>query len=26
LSHDEWKRWFPKQPYRQICPNLPAVN
>jgi WD40 repeat protein len=26
LSHDEWKRWFPKQPYRQICPNLPASN
>jgi WD40 repeat protein len=26
LSHDEWKRWFPKQPYRQICPNLPAAN
>jgi WD40 repeat protein len=26
FSHDEWKRWFPKQPYRQICPNLPAVN
>ncbi len=26
LSHDEWKRWFPKQPYRQICPNLPATN
>ncbi len=19
LSHDEWRRWFPKQPYRQIC-------
>ena len=26
LSHDEWNRWFPKQPYRQICPNLPATN
>jgi len=26
LSHDEWARWFPKQPYRQICPNLPAAN
>jgi WD40 repeat protein len=26
LSHNEWKRWFPKQPYRQICPNLPAGN
>ena len=26
LSHEEWERWFPKQPYRQICPNLLAVN
>ena len=26
LSHDEWERWFPKQPYRQICPNLPPRN
>jgi WD40 repeat protein len=26
LSHDEWERWFPKQRYRQICPNLPAAN
>jgi WD40 repeat protein len=26
LSHDEWKRWFPKQPYRLICPDLPAAN
>ena len=26
LSHDEWKRWFPKQRYRQVCPNLPAAN
>ena len=26
LSHDEWARWFPKQLYRQICPNLPAAN
>jgi WD40 repeat protein len=26
LSHDEWERWFPRQPYRQICPNLPAAN
>ena len=26
LSHHEWERWFPKQPYRQICPNLPAAN
>jgi WD40 repeat protein len=26
LSRDEWARWFPKQSYRQICPNLPAAN
>jgi WD40 repeat protein len=26
LSHDEWKRWFPRQPYRQICPTLPTAN
>jgi WD40 repeat protein len=26
LSHDEWQRWFPKQPYRQICPNLPVAD
>jgi WD40 repeat protein len=26
FSHDEWTRWFPKQPYRQVCPNLPAAN
>ena len=26
LSHDEWKRWFPKEPYHQICPNLPPAN
>ena len=26
LSPDEWERWFPKQPYRKICPNLPAAN
>ena len=26
LSHDEWTRWFPKQPYRQVCPNLPTAN
>jgi WD40 repeat protein len=24
LSHDQWKRYLPKQPYRQTCPNLPA--
>jgi WD40 repeat protein len=26
LSHDEWERWFPRQPYRQICANLPPAN
>jgi WD40 repeat protein len=26
LSHDEWERWFPKQPYRKICTNLPPAN
>jgi WD40 repeat protein len=26
LSHDEWKLWFPKQRYRQVCPNLPTPN
>lgn len=26
LSHDEWGLWFPKQPYRQICANLPPAN
>lgn len=26
LSHDEWERSFSKQPYRQICPDLPAAN
>jgi WD40 repeat protein len=26
LSHDEWARWLPQQPYRQVCPNLPGVN
>jgi WD40 repeat protein len=26
LSLDEWNRWFPKQRYRQICPNLPVAN
>jgi WD40 repeat protein len=26
LSHAEWQRWFPKQPDRQICPNLPAAK
>ena len=24
LSPDEWKRYLPKQPYHQTCPNLPA--
>ncbi len=26
LSRDEWARWFPKEPYRQVCPNLPSGN
>jgi WD40 repeat protein len=26
LSHHEWERWFPKQPYRNICANLPPAN
>ena len=26
LSRDEWTLWFSKQPYRQICPNLPAAK
>jgi WD40 repeat protein len=26
LSRDEWERWFPKQPYRQICANLPPAH
>jgi hypothetical protein len=26
LSHEEWERSFPKQPYRQTCPGLPAAN
>jgi WD40 repeat protein len=26
LSRDRWTRWFPKQPYRQICPNLPPAK
>jgi WD40 repeat protein len=26
LSRDEWERWFPKQPYRQTCANLPPAN
>lgn len=26
LSRDEWERWFSKQPYRQICANLPPAN
>jgi WD40 repeat protein len=24
LSHDEWERYLPKQPYRQTCPNVAA--
>ena len=26
LSHDEWQRWIPRQPYRKTCPNLPPAN
>jgi WD40 repeat protein len=26
LSHEEWERWIPKQPYRKTCPNLPPAN
>jgi WD40 repeat protein len=26
LSRDEWAHWFPKEPYRQVCPNLPAAD
>jgi WD40 repeat protein len=26
FSRDEWAHWFPKQSYRQVCPNLPAAN
>jgi WD40 repeat protein len=26
LSYEEWGHWFPKQPYRNICPNLPAAK
>ncbi len=26
FSHEEWTRWFPKQPYRPVCPNLPPAN
>jgi WD40 repeat protein len=26
LSHDEWKRWLPKQTYHQTCANLPPEN
>ena len=26
FSHDEWAHWFPQQPYRQVCPNLPAAK
>jgi WD40 repeat protein len=26
FSHDEWAHWFPKQPYRPVCPNLPAAK
>jgi hypothetical protein len=23
LSHAEWERYFPNQPYHKTCPNLP---
>jgi hypothetical protein len=26
LSHDEWERYLPKQPYHQTCPNVPAAH
>jgi WD40 repeat protein len=26
FSHEEWARWFGKQPYRQTCGNLPAAK
>lgn len=26
LSKDEWERWFPRQRYRQTCPNLPPAK
>ena len=26
FSREEWSRWFPKQTYRQTCPNLPVVR
>jgi WD40 repeat protein len=26
FSREEWARWFPKQTYRQTCPNLPAAR
>jgi WD40 repeat protein len=26
LSRDQWTHWFPKEPYRKICANLPAGN
>lgn len=26
MSREEWVRWFPKQPYRPICPDLPVSN
>lgn len=26
LSPAEWARWFPRQRYRQTCPNLPAAR
>jgi WD40 repeat protein len=26
LSREQWTHWFPKEPYRKICGNLPAAN
>jgi WD40 repeat protein len=26
LSRAQWTHWFPKEPYRKICANLPAGN
>jgi WD40 repeat protein len=26
LSHEEWARWFGKESYRPICPNLPPAK
>jgi WD40 repeat protein len=26
LSREQWTHWFPKEPYRKICANLPDAN